>query len=282
MRVKAGIKNKLRLFLPIGMRKRAAAWVGKQPWLPDHLATGLIRDLKDSDPKAFHKFLWAHHIGTYAKWYDSAELFDEVKMNGSVQIRDEFFDALDTTIKHLGLDPARDIRSVLEVGCSLGYLLRYLELERFPEAEKLVGLDIDSAAIKKGSDYLANVGSNIRLVQGDMEELDRLIGGQAFDFTFASGVLSYLNADDAAKVISGMLGRTKRIVALLGLACPATNNNELLQSQVSDSHDNQWFHNFKTLIEAGGGQVVFSRWEEPKQGGIQGIYFVFAVPGENP
>lgn len=278
MGIKTYIKKAGRFLLPVAFRKRAAVWAGRQAWLPEHLSMGLIRDLQSSDPKAFHKFLWSHHIGSHAKHYDSAELFETVKMNGSVQVRNEFFDALVATIKDLGLDPDQDIGSVLEVGCSLGYLLRYLELERFTATEEFVGLDIDGPAIEKGSRYLASVGSRVRLIQGDMEELDRLLGERTFDLIFASGVLSYLNADDAARVVSEMLRRTNRILALLGLANTSTDNNELPQSLMSDKHDNQWLHNFKSLVEAGGGRVVFSRWEGASQTSLQGLYFVFAVP----
>jgi SAM-dependent methyltransferase len=278
MGIKVYLKKAGRFILPIGFRKHAAVWIDRQRWLSDHLSMGIVRDLQTSDSKAFHKFLWSHHIGGYAKWYDSVTLFDVVKMNGSTRTRSEFFNALVTAIKDLGLDPARDIRSVLEVGCSLGYLLRYMELELFPDAEDFVGLDIDGPAIEKGSRYLANAGSKVRLIQGDMEELNRLLGKHTFDFIFATGVLSYLNAIDAAKVVSEMLRRTNKILALLGLACTSTDNNELPQSLMSNKHNNQWLHNFKSMIEAGGGRVIISRWEGAKQLKTQAIYFVFAVP----
>ncbi len=278
MGIKVYLKKAVRFIFPIGFRQHAAVWIDRQRWLPDHLSMGIIRDLQTSDPKAFHKFLWSHHIGCYAKWYDSEKLFDVVKMNGSTQIHREFFNALVAVIKDLGLDPARDIRSVLEVGCSLGYLLRYLELELFPNAEELVGLDIDGPAIEKGSRYLANAGSRVRLVQGDMEELNSLFGKHTFDFIFATGVLSYLNAIDAAKVVSEMLRRTNKILALLGLTCASTDSNGLPQSLMSSEHNNQWFHNFRSMIEAGGGRVVVSRWEVARQPDSQTIYFVFAVP----
>lgn len=280
MRVKVRLKHRVLSLLPISARKHAAVWIGKQRWLPDSVAIRMISDIKHSDPKGFHKFLWSHHIGGYAKWYDSAELFNEVKMNGSVKTREEFFHALFSTLKELGLDPARDILSVLEVGCSLGYLLRYMERECFPDAEELVGVDIDRSAIEKGARYLASAGSRVRLIQGDMEELDHLFNEHTFDFVLASGVLSYLNSVDATQVVATLLNRTNKILGLLGLAYETVDNNDIPQSLISSDHNNQWLHNFKTMVEAGGGRVVFSRWKGADQPNSRTIYFVFAVPGK--
>ena len=67
--------------------------MNRQRWLParDYWSMGIIRDLQASDPKAFHKFLWTNHISGYAKWYDSEELFETKKMNGSEETFRLFF-----------------------------------------------------------------------------------------------------------------------------------------------------------------------------------------------
>lgn len=234
----------------------------------------------NSNPKAFHKFMWTNHICTYAKWYDSETLFDSFKMNGSTLIFREFFNDLMGVIKNFGIDPSAEIRSVLEVGCSLGYLLRFIEKDIFQNAEVLTGIDIDGKAINKGTRYLSKAGSKVRLIHGDMEELERLVGNRSFDFIFSAGVLSYLNEMDAVKVVSEMLNRTNKILALVGLACKRVNNRDLSKSQLSPEHRNQWIHNFEAMIEAAGGCVIASRWEGDKQFNEQPIYFVFAVPKE--
>jgi SAM-dependent methyltransferase len=273
-------KKIVRSLLPMSLRKHFAIWINNQRWLSTRFywAEGIIRDLMRSNPKAFHKFMWANHIQSYAKWYDSETLFDGKKMNGSTETFSEFFNDLFAVIKGLGLDPSRDMRSVLEVGCSLGYVLRSIEMDVFPNSEELVGIDIDSEAINKGIRYLSKIGSKARLIHGDMEELDRLVGYRNFDFTFAAGVLSYLNAVDATKVVSEMLCRTNKVLALVGLACTSVNNRELCESQPSMDHRNQWIHNFEAIVGAAGGHVVASRWEGNKQFEHQPIYFVFAVP----
>ncbi len=269
-----GILTLCRLVIPVGQRKDFVVWLNKQGW---HYGTNsIIRDLAVTSPKAFHKFIWANHLRSYAKWYDSETLFDEHKMNGSTVTNDIFFNDLSDVIEKLGLDPSEDIRSVLEVGCSLGHVLRFIEKNIFTRAEKLVGVDIDREAINKGTAYLESVRSKVHLICGDMEKLDRLVGNDRFDLIFAAGVLSYLDARDAAALVSDMYRRTNRILALVGLACTSADNRELSTSRLSLEKHNQWIHNFEAMVEEAGGRVVRRRWEGAKVHD-QALYFVFAT-----
>ena len=45
---------------------------------------------------------------------------------------------------------ARSIKSIFDVGCSAGYLLRFMETELFPGATTLEGNDIDEYALANG------------------------------------------------------------------------------------------------------------------------------------
>lgn len=270
------VKRRARALVPLATRMRVAAWLTRQQWLPipDHVAMGLIRDLQYSDAKLYHKFVWANHFKGYARWYDSEEeLFDPAQMQAS---RIEFFRDLAIVLDEQRIAPA-EIKSVLDVGSSQGYVLRHLETEVFTLAE-LVGIDIDEPAIRKGARVLAEAGSRIRLVAGDMEHLDALVGPRHFDFVFAAGVLSYLNEDDAMAMVRSMLSRADRLVALVGLACLEKNNNQLDRSQLSPTHESQWIHNFEAMVVKAGGRVVYSRWEGAKLFNLQTICFVFAVP----
>jgi SAM-dependent methyltransferase len=271
------VKERVRSAVPIAARMRMAAWLTRQRWLPvrDHVAMGLVRDLLDENPKIFHKFLWSNHFLGYARWYDSEEeLFALDEMQPT---RLEFFRDLTSVLNELGVQEG-EVRSILEVGCSLGYLLRYLEARVFQNTSQIVGIDIDAPAIEKGKRFLAREGSKVSLIAGDMEELDRLLGARSFDVIFAAGVLSYLNEDDAARMVKQMLARTTKVLALVGLACVDRNNNSLSQSELSPSHAGQWVHNFEALVKRAGGRVVRSRWEGGKQLNFQTICFVFAVP----
>jgi SAM-dependent methyltransferase len=274
------LKQRARTLVPLSARMRAAAWLTRRRWLPlgDHVAMGLVRDLQWTDPKHFHKFAWANHLMGYARWYDSEdELFAPEQMQPS---RLELFKDLDAVLRHdLGEDPAA-VQSILEVGCSQGYLLRHLETNDFPRCPELVGIDIDAPAIEKGTRYLERVGSRVSLLHGDMEHIDALLGRRGFDVTIAAGVLSYLDEDDATAVVGRMLQRTRKVLALAGLAHVERDNRTLDRSVQSPGHEGQWIHNFETLVTRAGGRVLRHRWEGAKLYNFQTLCFAFAVPGE--
>lgn len=273
----SALKRRARGLVPLTARLRMASWLARNPWVPvgDHVAMGLIRDLQLNDPKQFHKFVWANHFMGYARWYDSEqELFAPEQMQPS---RLELFADLKSVLD-VDLHRPRSPQSILEVGCSQGYILRYLETRVFPDCGDLVGLDIDAAAIEKGQQYLAQSGSRVLLLQGDMEDLDRLLGPRRFDLTIAAGVLSYLNEADATAVVSRMLQRTTGLLALAGLACIERDNRTLERSIMSPTHEGQWIHNFEKMVAASGGRVVRSRWEGAKLYNLQTLCFTFAVP----
>jgi SAM-dependent methyltransferase len=275
----ATLKRRVRALVPLSARMRAAAWLGRQRWLPvaDHVGMGLVRDLQATDPKAFHKFVWSNHLMGYARWYDSEqELFADDQMQAS---RVELFADLLAVLREDGLDPSA-VKSVLEVGCSQGYLLRHLETTTFRQCRDFLGLDIDAPAIEKGKRYLAQVQSRVNLVHGDMEDLEKLIGDRQFDITMAAGVLSYLNEEDARAMVARMLARTGRVCVLAGLACTERHNRTLERSVLSPGHEGQWIHNFEALVAAAGGRTVRSRWEGAKLYNLQTICFAFGVPGE--
>jgi SAM-dependent methyltransferase len=274
--MRRGLRRAVRSAIPLPLRMRLAIWLNRQRWFTnDYLAKGLVGDLGLRDPQAFHKFLWKHHFMGYARWYDSEnELFSADRMQPS---RRMLFDDLESVLRQLGLQRS-DIGSILEVGCSLGYLLRHLETDVFPECREFMGLDIDEPAIRKGTEYLKQQGSKVVLAHGDMEELDCILGSRTFDLVFAAGVLSYLDEANAARVVSMLLKRTNKVLALAGLACGGRDNRELEASESSPNHERQWIHNFEAMVSAAGGRAVMSRWEGAKLFNLQTIHFVFAVP----
>lgn len=271
------LKEQLRAAIPLPARMRLAAWLTRQRWMPvrDHVAMGLVRDLLTDDPKEFHKFAWSNHFMGYARWYDSEEeLFAFEQMQPTrVQLFEDLISVLDAQNVSRS-----DVRSVLEVGCSLGYLLRYLETNVFPDCPDIVGIDIDAPAIEKGQRFLAEAGSRVVLRAGDMERVDSLVGPRTFDITLAAGVLSYLNEDDASRMVERLLSRTRKVIALAGLACLERNNNALVRSELSPGHAGQWIHNFEALVTRAGARVVRTRWEGARQYNFQTVCFVFAVP----
>ncbi len=128
------------------------------------VAMGLLQDLHRHDPVALHRFLWSNHLA-YAHSYETSDRFGADRINPT---RHALFGNLDAHLRSRGLDPRKDIRTVLEIGCSQGYLLRHLELTAFHSATILHGIDIDDYAIRTGSAHLNSLGSRVELFAADM------------------------------------------------------------------------------------------------------------------
>jgi len=275
---KSAGKDAIRRLIPIGFRKRIATWIHAQSWMSaDRRAwwsAELVRDLAENNPNAYHKFMWAHHLG-YAAPYEVADRFGAEKMRLSRLI---FFQELTKCMEASGISGKR-IRSVLEVGCSLGYQLRYLETDLFPEATLLEGIDIDDYAVRTGREYLSSLGSRVSLVCGDIQDLDRLISQRAYDLILCTGVLMYLKQHDAAELVRNMLSRSRIMLAMAGLAHPQGDNSVLACSDIRE-RDQTFIHNLDEMVRGAGGSILARRWEGNRLVDGQSVYFVFAIPGQ--
>ena len=269
------VKAWLRRTLPLALRKRLAVLIARQAWLPqrDWFAVELIRDMSLADTAEYHRFLWGNHIG-YARTYEISERFGDGRIHPSRLI---LFDEL----RHVFNGRSQGIKSVLEVGCSMGYLLRYIEETVFPQAETIDGIDIDEYAIETGKAYLKELGSRVRLQQADMIQLPEVFDGQQYDLIICAGVLMYVTEEEAQNVVTTMLHRSKGIVALAGLAHPERDNSALAYS-VPRATDQSFIHNLDRMVERAGGRVTARRWDGARQVNGNTIYFVFAEPGPSP
>jgi len=259
--------------IPLAVRKRAATWLGRQSWLPERQwrSVELIRDLAQRDPEAYHRFLWSRHLG-YAESYEPQLRF------GSSNLRPERELLLNDLRFHLG-DDVRAIQSVLEVGCSLGHLLRAAETELFTRATVLDGFDIDEYAVHEGERWLQGHNSRIRLMVADMDDMDATPALAArYDVVMCAGVLMYVRERAAARVVHTMLRRTGRLLVLSGLACPSCDNRHLPISRMRAS-DGAFIHNLDDMIGEAGGSVVFRRWSGTAPPGWNAPYFLFCRPG---
>jgi SAM-dependent methyltransferase len=278
--LKRRILHAAHALIPLRIRMRVAAWLTRNGWFPGahNFAEALIRDLGAKDPMAFHKFAWEHHLALYGRWYDSLEMFHARKLNGTREANHLFMDDLTRVLSELGFVNDSRIQSVLDVGCSLGYVLRQLETDMFPDAESMVGIDIDREATRVGRQYLQGVGSRVELIQGDLAKIGTLISDRKFDFSLATGSLSYLSGDDASAAVGQILDRTRKLVALVGLANRSGPNRSLIGSAFVGERGSLWVHNFESMINQYGWKVVDARWRPPQGEDNQGIYFVFASP----
>jgi SAM-dependent methyltransferase len=268
--LKPTIKGFVRNLLPLAVRKHLAIWLDRQRWLRSGKwwAVELLRDFAEKDISAYHRFLWSNHMA-YAETYDVEQRIGARHIN---QTRHMLFDDLIRLLRKRGSDPSHDVRSIFEVGCSLGYLLRYLETEIFPSAELLEGIDIDDKAVTEGERHLRSTGSRVRLYAGDMDALPDILGARIFDLIFCCGVLMYVTEEEAQKVVTTMLDHAG-LVVITGLA-HADMDNSRLDAPAIRERDGTFIYNIDRMVERAGGRVVFRRWEGDRMVDGNTVYFV--------
>ena len=273
--MKQALKSIIRSALPLRLRRPLAVWVNKQAWLRSSTwwSLELLADWVNSDPVAYHKFLWANHLG-YAESYEIQKRFGPTNIHRSrILLFDELLTYVETNVD---MDPA-DIQSIFEVGCSLGYLLNHIETNVFPGARTLHGVDIDRYAIEKGTTHLSRIGSKAKIDALDMEDLAIYLGRIKYDVTLIPGVLMYLTQNKAEEVLATLLEHTRKLIVIAGLAHPSIDNCNLEHSEVRGS-DGSFIHNLDRMVEAAGGRIVYRRWDGSRDLDGNTIYFIFAEP----
>lgn len=274
--LRAGLKTRFRAAVPLRMRMRMAVLVGRSR-LPgaEWWSAELVRDLAERDLNAYHRFLWSNHLA-YARTYEPEARFGAARVHPTRRL---LFAELRQLLRERGMDPARDVGSVLEVGCSMGYLLRHAETDVFPAARVLDGMDIDGYAVERGREVLRRAGSRVRLATGDALHLPGTFSQPEYDVVLCAGVLMYLREPDARAAVAAMLRRTRGVLALAGLAHPETDNAGLTAS-VPRERDRSLIHNLDAMVRAAGGRVLRRRWEGAREIAGNTVYFVFAAPAE--
>jgi SAM-dependent methyltransferase len=265
---------------PLGLRKKAAVAVNRFPGeLKDAVIIALLREWASTMPAEYHRFIWSNHL-LYAKYYD----FRQIEYSRGAYfsklhpLRVELLETTAACLRDHGLAPELDVRSVLDVGSSLGYLLRYAETTVFPRAERLLGIDIDAYAIGEGAVYLQGIGSSVELQVADLGALESVVGSESFDVVTCTGVLQYVDEEEASKAVRAMLERSSKLLALSGLASEEADNAALERSQVR-GYDRSMIHNFDRMIAESGGRVVARRWAGDEMlDGRRGAYLVIAAP----
>jgi 2-polyprenyl-3-methyl-5-hydroxy-6-metoxy-1,4-benzoquinol methylase len=273
--MKRKAKELTRAVLPLSVRKglsiSMSRWKWIAPFAQDWWTQELLRDYAISNSSEYHRFLWANHLA-YAATYNINGRFGEGNMKES---RRMFFSEMRNLLHTLRIDPAKQVNSVFEVGCSLGYQLRYLETDVFTQAIELVGIDIDRQAIDQGSQYLRTIGSKVRLRCADMGDLHAILQGKLYDVIVCTGVLMYIDEKEACEVVHQMLQHCRILLSLSGLAHPEQDNRTLAHSTLREM-DSSFVHNFDSMLQAAGGAIIARRWEGARTVDGHTIYFIFA------
>jgi SAM-dependent methyltransferase len=260
--------------LPLWMRKSlVASRVGRRSKASVEFALGLLSDLHRRDAGSFHRFLWSNHLA-YAATYNVRARFGASNLNPSRRI---LLDSMASYLRSRRLDPGKDVLSVLDVGCSAGYLLRHIEVEVCPSAQVLHGLDIDRCAVGVGMAHLSSLQSKVRLFVGDMAAADRFIGDRTYDLILCCGVLMYDGENAAYDVVRTILSSANCLVGIISLANPTYSRTATRRSSIRRS-DGAFIHDVESMIHRAGGKVVVSRRIETNISGSSPSHAILAEP----
>jgi len=241
--------------MPLSARKAIVASRVMRGWRGGfEFSMGLLDDLRRVDPVGLHRFLWSNH-SAYAATYEISKRFGASNLNPSRRI---LFGEMVEHLGKLGFDPRSDIRSVFELGCSVGHLLRHVEQHVCPSAEVLHGVDIDGYAIEAGKCHLRSLNSRVQLYEGDVAAAGRIMGDRKYDLVLCCGVLMYMSEAVAEHAVGMMLSRARRLVGIICLA-PVGSGGRGSKGSVARTHDGAFIHDVERMISRGGGRVIGSK-----------------------
>ncbi|MBV9075633.1 MAG: class I SAM-dependent methyltransferase [Acidobacteria bacterium] len=274
----------LRKLLPLSFRKALVLRLAKSRLHGLYRLTFLLlEDFSRDDPSGFQKFLWSHHLG-HAESYELNRRFGKSNLEPTRRL---MLERVAAELRKQAIDPETDVQSALDVGCSLGHVLRFVETEFFPAASVLEGIDLDSYAIEKGSEYLRDTGSKASLACADLSSLSKTIAGKNYDVILCFGVLMYVDEQTAAQAIKSMLQHTKMLLAVSTWPHPEIDNRSLPQSvpapglvkNRADLMDGVLIHNLDRMATAAGGKIVSRCWTGAEV--VQGdkpLYYLLVRP----
>lgn len=137
------------------------------------------------------------------------------------------------------------ISSILEIGCNCGPNLHLLA-KKFPAAD-IVGIDINSRAVQKGSELFASAGiSNVKLYVGKADELEQFSDG-SFDVVFTDALLIYIGRDKIKKVIQNMVRIANRALVLMEWHCFKPQRKDM--EGLGIYHHGSWKRDYVALLK---------------------------------
>lgn len=152
------------------------------------------------------------------------------------------------------------INSIIELGCGIGINL-FLLAKKFPYV-KMIGIDINSSAIRIGNELLKQEGiTNVKLIIGKVEELLPLLKDKSFDITLTDAFLMYIAPDKFTKILKDIIRITRKAIIL----------SEWFAPNVRYMYDRHWVRDYvamlKEFIPNGSIQIIKypeNCWEDEK------------------
>lgn len=259
--------------LPLNARKALVIRLERRKfrWSPD-FSIGILGDLRRRDPETLHRFLWSNHLA-YAARYEIENKFAPHQISPTRHI---LCRRIQEYYKARALDAQEQIGSVFDVGCSLGYLLRHLEVNVLPSASTLSGIDIDRYAVGTGMAYLESVQSKVRLFEADLTKAGDLLQRHPYDLVLCCGVLMYVNEDTAKGALQAIFSHCRRLV---GLICLAPDGRRRAGAATEPrASDGAYVHDMHRIIRETGGTLISSTWIDSATSGSSASHVILAEP----
>jgi SAM-dependent methyltransferase len=107
---------------------------------------------------------------------------------------------------------------LLDLGCGVGCMSVPLSTLGF----SVVGLDNDPRVVAAARENAARFGGGIRIVEGDVFDLDRLFEGDAFEACVSGGLLEHFTIEKIRTLADLMLGVAPLVIATMPVLSPRT------------------------------------------------------------
>ncbi|MBI1978613.1 MAG: class I SAM-dependent methyltransferase [Candidatus Aenigmarchaeota archaeon] len=153
------------------------------------IAKRTIRKIIKFNPEKY----WTKRGKVYYNWYNG---LSEMEKRGYLANEKLLLGALKTL----------EFKSILEVGCGFGRILKLVN-NNF-ELEKIVGIDLSNDQIENAKNYIGD--KKVELHQGSIYKLD--FPDRSFDLVFTSEVLMHVPPDKIREAMKELLRVSKRHV----------------------------------------------------------------------
>ena len=102
---------------------------------------------------------------------------------------------------------------ILELGCGLGF--RAVPLSSL--GYKVVGIDSDRRVVEAAKKNAENFGGGIKIIEGDISNIDNFFQKDSFDACISAGVLEHFDEEEVRKLVNLQLKLAPLVIAIMPL-----------------------------------------------------------------